>query len=360
MLPSLRAAPLRLALSFAALALLLSPGVGAASPADQSTGKVVRVEAPTGGTFSGAVTFTGIAVDCANGQAATRVLAYDGTEANGAYLADASIDTNRNTSGICSTATDTKAGFTLIYDSSRIADGQHTLTFVGQWPDGSTVTSASTTVQVTIANNTARTTSTTSTGYPRNTPYYGSNYGSSYGYGYGYGNPYAYCGYYPGQRADAPRAGCTVSYGSTPYTSYPYYGGYGYGQQYNPYCYATGNNPYPYQSTTYFNSGVYYNNQALNTAAYYSPYYNPYANAAAYNSAYCNSAYYGNSYYGSGYNPYYYGSAYYNPYVYTQYNNPYQNYGSGYYPYYGGGYYGGSYYPGCTYCLYPYGMNPYR
>src|SRR4051812_48165060 len=85
------------ALGVAALSSLYATSIGSAQ-----TTTTVRVETPTSGArVNGAVTFTGLAVDCATGQAATRVAVYDGTSSSGVYLADVSMETVRQYSDAC-------------------------------------------------------------------------------------------------------------------------------------------------------------------------------------------------------------------------------------------------------------------
>ena len=224
-----RAVPVRLTLALT-LAALMSFGLGSAVSAQTNPAHTVRVD-PINSPVSGAVTITGVAVDCASGLAANRVAVHDGPTASGPYLADVSMDTNKPLSAYCSGLTSTgQIGFTLVLDSRRLTDGPRTLTFVASFPGGG---SATTSVGLAVANY-------GSGGYGfADRPAYGSyGPGPYYGYGYGYGAHYGpsylragyvncafgYGGYY-GYRADAPRMGCWPS-GVMPYTLTT--SGYGY------------------------------------------------------------------------------------------------------------------------------------
>jgi hypothetical protein len=99
---------------------------------------------------AGNLTLHGIAVDCATGQPATRVAVYDGVSDSAPYVADASIDAVANLDAVCVGKSGTApGGFTLIYDTHYLNDGQHTLTFVAEYADG---TSAETVEQVFVDN----------------------------------------------------------------------------------------------------------------------------------------------------------------------------------------------------------------
>jgi len=105
---------------------------------------------PSGSPVGGNVTFTGVAVDMSTSQPATRVALYDGDPAQGNYLADVSIDTMVNLATLYPGGVGTvKAGWTLIFDSNRLFEGAHTLSFVAQFPNGSV---APTTSQVIVDN----------------------------------------------------------------------------------------------------------------------------------------------------------------------------------------------------------------
>jgi hypothetical protein len=129
---------LSVAIAFATLSSFFVVG---ASSAQVSSMPVVRVESPaTGTSVNGTATFTGLAVDCATGVAATRVAVNDNT-ANGPYLADVSMDTSRPVAVACPTRTgNAQIGFTLILDTRRLGDGRHTLFFTATFPGGGTST----------------------------------------------------------------------------------------------------------------------------------------------------------------------------------------------------------------------------
>lgn len=131
------------ALGIAALGSLYATSISSAQGVNPPFAPNVRVESPgSGARVHGNITFTGFAVDCATGQAATRVSVHDGPTGNHAYLADASIDTNRSYSDACAGASGTgRIGFTLILDSNRLAEGSHALAFVAHFPNGRTQTS---------------------------------------------------------------------------------------------------------------------------------------------------------------------------------------------------------------------------
>ena len=108
------------------------------APALQTTGAgVLTVRAPS--YLVGNATFTGLAVDCATGQAATRVAVYDGEE----YFADASIDTMMNISRACpGRSGNARIGYTLIINTRTLSEGGHTLSFVAQFPNGTTTSTS--------------------------------------------------------------------------------------------------------------------------------------------------------------------------------------------------------------------------
>jgi len=113
-------------------------------PTGSSGGQyVLLIQSPTDGSgATGALTVTGTAVDCTTGQAATRVAVYDGPNVvSSAYLADVSMDTPENIGNYCAGRSGTdKIGFTLIYDTTPLADGGHNLTFMAQYPSGGSQT----------------------------------------------------------------------------------------------------------------------------------------------------------------------------------------------------------------------------
>ena len=143
---------LAIALGFAALSSLLAPAISSADTLDQApSNPQVRVETPASGArVHGAVTFTGLAVDCGSGQAASNVSVYDGNNSSGTYLADVSLDTTRSNGDVCPGRTGSaQSGFTLIFDSTRLSEGRHTLAFVARFPSGTLQT---TTTDVNVDN----------------------------------------------------------------------------------------------------------------------------------------------------------------------------------------------------------------
>jgi hypothetical protein len=238
-----------------------------ASAQTQSSGPfLVSVDAPDG-YITRSFTFTGVAVDCSTGQAATRIAVYDGPDPSTTPIATGSVDTSRSVASFCPNLPNNgqvNAGFNIVVPGEGLSDGQHTLTFIATFPSGD---SAATNVVAVAANR--------NYGYGYGDPGYnpmydsyyggypgGSYYGGGYPYPYGgsyyggypypygssyYGGSYPYYGsgynnyygnyyypqssyycagqyYYPGQRADAPRYGC-MQYQSAGYSSY-----YGYPQ----------------------------------------------------------------------------------------------------------------------------------
>jgi hypothetical protein len=102
------------------------------------------------GLAAGNITFRGVAVDCSSGQAPARVAVFDGTAPDAPYVADASIDTTVNLSTVCpGRSGSAQVGFTLIMDSRILADGPHLLSFVAEYPNG---TSAVGTTDLVLAN----------------------------------------------------------------------------------------------------------------------------------------------------------------------------------------------------------------
>jgi hypothetical protein len=143
---------LTIALGFAALSSLFATSIGSAQTVTPpASDPRVRIETPASGArVHGAVTFTGTAVDCATGQAASNVSVYEGSNSSGNYLADVSMDTNRTLSEVCGTGNGSpRIGFTLIFDSNRLSDGRHTLAFVARYPNGLLQTS---TIDVNVDN----------------------------------------------------------------------------------------------------------------------------------------------------------------------------------------------------------------
>jgi len=96
------------------------------------------------------MTATGVAVDCSTGAAARRVGIYDGASTvQSAYVADVSMDTMRDYTEFCTGPGSERFGFTVIFDTTTLRDGAHTLTFLAEFPNGSTETTA---FNVAIAN----------------------------------------------------------------------------------------------------------------------------------------------------------------------------------------------------------------
>jgi len=92
---------------------------------------------------AGNVTFHGVAFDCATGQPATRVAVYDGVSDSAPYVADAALDTTANLDAVCvGKSGSAPGGFTLIYNSRNLNDGEHMLMFVAEYPDGTSAATA--------------------------------------------------------------------------------------------------------------------------------------------------------------------------------------------------------------------------
>lgn len=187
---------------------------------------VVRVESPNTGTrVNGTVTFTGLAVDCTSGQAATRVAVLDGPDNLAPYLADVSMDTNRNLSDACQGRSGSaRIGFTLIMDSNRLIDGTHPLTFVAHFANGRT---QSTTIDVVVDNLGRLPHSSRYTGYYGGTVVTQCTAWNSWGVCIGYRNVIVspvVTGAYPGCVPNG-LGGCmegpSYRYGYNPYTGTP-------------------------------------------------------------------------------------------------------------------------------------------
>jgi len=156
---------------------------------------VLRIQSPSNGAgATGAVTVTGTAVDCATGQPASRLAVYDGANlVSSAYLAGVSKDTTENVGNFCASRSGTeKIGFTLIYDTTALADGTHNLTFMAQYPGGGSQTAGFDL----LARNQSPYAQTCAT-QPNclSTAYYGSDYlygNGGYYTGNYYGNDYLY------------------------------------------------------------------------------------------------------------------------------------------------------------------------
>ncbi len=115
-----------------------------------SAGPTVALVGPASEGVAGNITLHGVAVDCATGQPAARVAVYDGVSDSAPYVADAAIDTVTNLDAVCAGKSGSApGGFTLIYDTHNLNDGEHTLAFVAEYPDG---TSAVTVEQVFVDN----------------------------------------------------------------------------------------------------------------------------------------------------------------------------------------------------------------
>jgi hypothetical protein len=242
---------LALALTATTLASLL---VIPTAAAQTTTQLLVRVESPAAGqTHAGTITFTGLAVDGATNQPATRVAVYDAEVRDANYLADVSMETMRPLAdafpGRPGTA---RIGWRLMLDSNRLVDGRHTLHFVGHFANNAT---ADTTFDLAISNR-PTTYVPNQYGYPVNngdmawTPQYPA--GMTYYNGYYYNGAYyraPYAGYYPYQ---------TYPYQTYPYQTYPYQT---YPYQTYPTTYPTGyNNGYYYYNGRYYPAG--YTNQS--------------------------------------------------------------------------------------------------
>jgi hypothetical protein len=144
-----RLSHLRVAIAAALVGSLLLTS-GALAQTLNPTGLVDVESPPDGSVVAGNVTFTGYAVDSFTGQPATRVAVYDGDPAQGNYLADVSMDTMRDLASIYSSGVGyAQVGWTLIFDSNRLLEGSHSLSFVAQFPNGSV---SPTTQQVVIDN----------------------------------------------------------------------------------------------------------------------------------------------------------------------------------------------------------------
>ncbi|MBM2812075.1 MAG: hypothetical protein HW416_2834 [Chloroflexi bacterium] len=139
----------RLSLNVVLAALLLFASIGTAL-ADDAT--YLSVDSLPPQSLGGAATFSGIAVNCTTGQPPIRVIVYDGENATAPYVADASIDTVRDVSSSCApnnVPSNTTTGFRLIYDTGRLSNGAHSLTFVATYAGGAT---NSTTIAASIYN----------------------------------------------------------------------------------------------------------------------------------------------------------------------------------------------------------------
>jgi len=188
---------------------------------------------PEGGVVSGTRTFVGVAIDCNTFQGATRVRAYDqgttyGSGGTGQYLGDATLGGSRNISNACPMGSQYSgnyyaggynAGFSIQIDTTRLANGQHTLAFVADFANGS----ATDTLAVQV-DNTGCYNNNYNSGYNNG---YNNNYGPyANGYAAGYNNNNNYC--YGGSSYN--RYSYAQPYYNNPYTS----GGYG------QYCLAYG------------------------------------------------------------------------------------------------------------------------
>jgi len=189
----LRRLPTSVIAATLALASMATAGFAQMAPTAQApTGGqyILRIQSPSMGSgVTGAVTVTGTAVDCATGQPATRVAVYDGPNLVGtAYLADVSMDTPANVGNFCAGRSGTdRIGFTLVYDTTVLADGIHNLTFLAEYPSGGQQTAGFDLVahnQAPFANACATQPNCLSTG--------------SYGSDYLYGNNGYYTGNYIG------------------------------------------------------------------------------------------------------------------------------------------------------------------
>jgi hypothetical protein len=228
------------ALGVAALSSLYATSIGSAQSA-----ATFRVESPAGGArVNGGVTFTGLAVDCASGLAATRVAVYDGTSSAGVYLADVSMETIRQYSDACTNRPGSaQFGFRLIMDSNRISSGRHTLAFVAQYPGGASQT---TTIDLTVEN-------------------YGAAYNSGYTYASTYNTAQDQSNYWVHNVNYSNCYSYYASFGCNAYAGYGGYGNGGYSYGYNGFPYPLNANGYPYNGSTV----VYNNNPYVNTVPIY-------------------------------------------------------------------------------------------
>ena len=260
----------RLALAIVAstIASLFIVPLAAAQPT--GGGLVVRVESPaSGSTHRGAITFTGLAVDGATNQPATRVAVNDHDHA-GAYLADVSMDTIRQLTEVFpGRSGSAQMGWTLIFDSNRLADGRHTLDFVAYFPSGGTAT---TTTEVVIANNPYVSPVYRGTAYRDYYDFYGGSYYNGvyynrnlpyYNTSYNYNRPYYnYSGAYWVN-------GMPFYNGAPNYTGTYFYNGvyyYNGNPYYNGSYYYPGTPSYaPYYPGGYWYNNVYYPTGAVNT-----------------------------------------------------------------------------------------------
>jgi hypothetical protein len=78
-------------------------------------------------------------VDCSTGQPATRVAVYDGNDPAAPYVADVSMDTMANVGSVCpGRSGSARVGFTLIFNTNNLSEGQHVLLFAAEFPNGAT------------------------------------------------------------------------------------------------------------------------------------------------------------------------------------------------------------------------------
>jgi hypothetical protein len=194
----------KLAGAAALVGTLLLSSTGFAQTSYGNEPFLVRVDSPANGSaVAGNVTLTGVALDLATGQPATRVAVYDGNT----YIADVSMDTMRNLGTIYPGGVGwAPIGWTLIYDSRQLADGMHQLTFAAQFPDGATATTA---YNLAIANT---------------SPAWGLGYGPApYNGGYWPNGPWADPAYGPGYWVNGtyynPQTGQACTEGSCTFTT---------------------------------------------------------------------------------------------------------------------------------------------
>jgi hypothetical protein len=247
---------LSLALTFAMVASLFIVPFATAQSADPL---MVRVETPaTGSLHRGNITFTGLAVNGATNQPATRVAVYDNEVRDANYIADVSMDTMRPLAAAFSVRTGTaQIGWTLIFDSNRIADGRHTLHFVAHFPGGAT---AVTTTEVVVANYFSPQTYRGAAYYAPDLTYNGVYYVNGVPY---YNNPY-YTGGYPYMN------GVRFSNGVPSYNGIYYYNGvyyYNGAPYYNGANFYSGTPSYAVSGPNgYWYNGVYYPTGAITPA----------------------------------------------------------------------------------------------
>jgi hypothetical protein len=131
---------LKLAFTCTVLGTIVTAGAAAAQttpPAPPPSAAPVVTARLSNTWVAGNITITGIAVDCTSGQPATRVAIYDGPDPTYPYVADVSMDTTAQVGSACPGRSGTgRIGYTVIYNSRLLGDGQHFLTFWAEYPNG--------------------------------------------------------------------------------------------------------------------------------------------------------------------------------------------------------------------------------